>query len=77
MPKEKTPIKKYEWIVCVIRSDGSRDTTKYSAHHGQPVTAEHVRRSPSVCDWIAGSRLVSICPANADVRRDDGKGLTP
>ena len=58
------PVKKYGWTIRVRRQNQEvDDLCQYKATHG-PVTAEHVRQSPSVKEWIAGDRLVSISPAN-------------
>jgi hypothetical protein len=70
-----SPPKFFEWIVRVRRKGqhGNDDTRKYTASHGKPVTAEHVRRSPSVKEFIGTDRLVSITPAN-DEAIHGGKG---
>ena len=59
------PVKRHSWTIRVKRPGGD-DTCQYNGIHG-PVTAEHVRQSPAVKRWIAGDRLVSICPTNDPV----------
>lgn len=57
----KEPVKRHSWVIRVERG-GEIDECRYKGTHG-PVTAEHVRQSLVVKTWIAGDRLVSICPA--------------
>lgn len=58
------PIKKSGWEVKVVRLEtGDEETSKYSTSYGFPVTAEHVRNSPSVKRFIGDDLLVSIEPS--------------
>jgi hypothetical protein len=58
-------IKKFNWDVKVVRLETrDEETVKYSASHNIPVTAEHVRKSPSVKRFIGDDLLVSITPSD-------------
>jgi hypothetical protein len=58
-------IKKFGWEVKVVRLETKdEETVKYSASHNIPVTAEHVRKSPSIRKFIGDDLLVSITPSD-------------
>lgn len=66
MKELKEPVKKHQGPIRVSRpGEVVDDVCQYQASHG-PVTAEHVRTSPRVREWIAGGRLVSISPTGED-----------
>lgn len=54
------PTKKFRWAVTVKRTNGAIEVGFYNAQHGIPITADHVKNSPAVKDWISTDELVEI-----------------